>query len=123
MLTLLSFTGRFDVAFLENAIAQGAKKPPTMPGDRTELEKKRTYDAQMGRARLRRGALLERVQERLSQDPEAKGSLTRKQLRLLKEYHSGELRQEANRLTMLSGNGRLKKDDHSFVDIGGSTGG
>jgi hypothetical protein len=123
MWTLLSFTGRFDVAFLENAIAQGAKKPPTMPGERTEQGKKRSRDAQMGRAMLRRGAMLERLQERLSQDGKAKGSLNPKQLRLLKEYQSGELRREANKLTMISGNGRLKKEDHSFVDIGGSTGG
>ena len=26
-------------------------------------------------------------------------------------------------ITMISGRGRLKKEDHSFVDIGGSTGG
>jgi hypothetical protein len=123
MWTLLSFTGRFDVSFLENAIAKGAKKPPTMPGERTEQLKKRSCDAQMGRAMLRRGAMLERVQERLSQDGKAKGSLNPKQLALLKKYQSGELRREANELTMISGNGRLKKEDHSFVDIGGSTGG
>ena len=123
MWTLLSFTGRFDVAFLENAIARGAKGPPTLPGERTEQQKQQVRDAQMGRARLRRGAMLERLQERLSQGDEAKGSLNPEQLRVLQEYQSGELRRQANKLTMISGHGRLKKEDDSFVDIGGSTGG
>ena len=73
MWTLLSFTGRFDVAFLEDAIARGAKGPPTMPCERTEQEKQQIRDAQMSRARLRRGAMLERLQRRLSQGNEAKG--------------------------------------------------
>ena len=131
MWTLLSFTGRFDVAFLEDAIARGAKAPPRMPGERTEQQKEQVRDAQMARARLRRGKMLERLQERLSQGEEAKGkgkrkavlSLNPKQLRVLQEYQSGELRRKANKLTMISGHGRLKKEDHSFVDIGGSTGG
>ena len=41
----------------------------------------------------------------------------------MQEYESGVLRKQANKLTMISGHGRLKKEDHSFVDIGGSTGG
>ena len=101
-----------------------------MPGERTEEQKQQTRDAQMGRARLRRGAMLERLQERLSQGNEAKGKgkrkarpLNPKQLRVLQEYQSGELRRQANKLTMISGHGRLKKEDQSFVDIGGSTGG
>ena len=73
MWTLLSFTGRFDVAFLGDAIARCAKGPATMPGERTEQQKQQVRDAQMGRARLRRGAMLERLQERLSQGNEAKG--------------------------------------------------
>ena len=79
---------------------------------------------------LRRGAMLERVQERLSKGNEAKGKgkrnarrLNREQLRVLEKYQSGELRRQANKLTIMSGHGRLKKEDHSFVDIGGSTGG
>ena len=74
--------------------------------------------------------MLERLQERLSQGNEDKGKgkrkarpLNPKQLRVLQEYQSGELRRQANKLTMISGHGRLKKEDHSFVDIGGSTGG
>ena len=130
MWTVLSFTGRFDVAFLENIILNCAKGPLRMPGERTEEQKQQVRDAQMARARLRRGAMLERLQERLSQGNEAKGKGKRKarplnpnQQRVLQEYQSGELRRQANKLTMISGHGRLKKEDHSFVDIGGSTGG
>ena len=133
MWTLLSFTGRFDVAFLEDAIARGAKALPSMPGEKTENAKQKSRDAQMARTRLRRGAMLERLQQRLAKEAKAKKAkgkgkknvkqLNREQLRVLKDYQSGELRKEANRLTMLSGHGRLKKADNSFVDIGGSTGG
>ena len=133
MWTLLSFTGRFDADFLEHAIAKGAKAPPSMPGEKTVDAKQKSRDAQMARTRLRRGAMLERLQQRLEREAKAKKAkgkgkknvkqLNREQLRVLKDYQSGELRKEANRLTMLSGHGRLKKADHSLVDIGGSTGG
>jgi hypothetical protein len=130
MWTLLSFTGRFDVAFLEDVIAKGAAKgPPKMPGERTEQQKEQKRDAQVARGKLRRGAMLERLQERLSLPPLThKGKrearpLTPKQLRVLQEYRSGELRRQANKLTKIFGHGRLKKEDDSFVDIGGSTGG
>ena len=130
MWTLLSFTGRFDVAFLEESLARAAKGPAKMPGERTEEQQQQVLDAQKARAKLRWGAMLERLQERLSQGNEAKGKGKRKarplnpeQLRVLQEYQSGELRRQANKLTMISGHGRLKKADGSFVDIGGSTGG
>ena len=131
MWTLLSFTGCFDVAFLEDAIAKGAKNPPRMPGERTEMEKAFVRDAQIARATLRRGKMLERLQKKLSQGEEAKGKGKRKavlafnpkQQQVLNEYKSGDLLRKANNLTMKSGHGRLKKEDHSFVDIGGSTGG
>ena len=131
MWTLLSFTGCFDVRFLEDAIAKGTKAPLRMPGERTEEQKAQVRDAQMARARLRRGKMLERLQKKLSQGEEAKGkgkrnavlALSPKQQQVLKEYESGELRRKANNLTMMSGHGRLKKEDDSFVDIGGSTGG
>jgi hypothetical protein len=134
MWTLLSFTGCFDVAFLEDSIARGAKgrisSNPRMPGERTKEQKQQVHDAQMARASLRRGAMLDRLQERLSRGNEAKGKAKRKartlnlkQQRVLQEYKSGFLRRQANKLTMISGHGRLKNDDRSFVDIGGSTGG
>ena len=49
--------------------------------------------------------------------------LTDRQLEVLKQPRSGWLRNEANKLTLISGHGRLKREDGSFVDIGGSTGG
>ena len=126
MWTLLSFTGRFDVAFLENAIARGAKGPPTMPGERTEQQKQQVRDAQMGRARLRRGAMLQRLWENLKGKGKGKRRarpLNREQLQVLEKYQRDELRLQTNELTMISGHGRLKFQDDSFVDIGGSTGG
>ena len=38
-------------------------------------------------------------------------------------YDDGTLLAEANRLTWISGNDRLRRSDGSFVDIGGPTGG
>ena len=49
--------------------------------------------------------------------------MSRKQQDLLELYDAGTLLAEANRLTRISGNGRLRRSDGSFVDIGGSTGG
>ena len=126
--TLLSLTGSFDVEYLQNAILKGAQHQPRMPGERTEEEKAKVRDAQMARARLRQGKMLERLQNKLSQGREAKAkgkgkALSPKQQQVLKEYQSGELRRKANNLSMKSGHGRLKKEDDSFVDIGGSTGG
>jgi hypothetical protein len=128
MWTLLSFTGCFDVAFLEVAITIGAKARLRMPGERTEEQKQQVRDAQMHRAMQRRGAMLERMQKKLSQGNEGKGKgkgrpLNPKQLHILQEYQSGMLRRQANKLTMISGHGRLKQEDDSFVDICGCTGG
>ena len=117
MWTLLSFTGRFDAKYLEDTIKKGgAKQPLNMPGERTPEEKKKVREAQEARARLRRGAMLERLQ----QDNK---KLNRQQQEVLRQYRNDQLRQEANRFTMASGHGRLKRKDDSFVDIGGSTGG
>ena len=127
MWTLLSFTGRFDVPYLEEAIAKASKGPPSVPGERTDEQKQKVRDAQIARSRLRRGAMLQRLQNRLSRDNAAKGKGQRKarplnpeQRQLLQEYQSGELRNKANALTISSGHGRLHKDDESFVDIGGN---
>ena len=130
MWTLLSFTGFFDPAFLEASITIGAQ-PLRMPGERTEEQKQKVHDAQVARARVRRGKMLERLQQRLSKGEDAKGkgkrravlTLNAKQQRVLEDYRSGELQRQANNLTLKSGHGRLKRQDDSFVDIGGSTGG
>ena len=49
--------------------------------------------------------------------------MVKKKRFLLAEYENGTLQNEANRLTLVSGNGRLRRRDGSFVDIGGSSGG
>ena len=58
MWTLLSFTGRFDVEFLEDAMVRGQKGPVSMPGERSEQQKEEVREAQMARAMWRRGAML-----------------------------------------------------------------
>ena len=123
MWTLLSFTGRFDVAFLEEAIAKGKAGPPSMPGETTEKQKQKNPEAQMARARLRRGAMLQRLQEKLSKGTKRGRPLNSEQLRVLQDFESGKLRREANDWTLISGHGRLRNEDGTFVDIGGSTGG
>ena len=117
MWTLLSFTGVFDVAFLENAIAKAAKNQPRMPGERSREEKALVRDAQMARGSLRRGKMLDRLEGKTFR------RFIPKQLEVLREYRSGRLRKEANKLTMISGHGRLKRQNESFVDVGGNIGG
>ena len=114
MWTLLSFTGRFDVAFLEESIAKGATFPTRMPGERTERQKQDTRNAQIARARLRQGKMLNRLKDK------ALKPFSPRQLGVLDQYRSGQLRKEANRHTLISGHGRLKRKDNSSVDIGGS---
>ena len=41
----------------------------------------------------------------------------------LRLYNDGFLRKEASRLTKTLGNGRLRRDDDTFADIGSFTGG
>ena len=41
----------------------------------------------------------------------------------MEQLQNGELLAEANRLTKESGNGRLRRADGTYLDIGGSTGG
>ena len=117
MWTLLSFTGRFDVDFLKKIIEKAGDKVPTpMPGERTAEEKQHRHAAVCARGRLRRGAMLARLQE-------SGVRLRASQLLALQQYQTGELRQRANNLTEISGHGRLKREDDTFVDIGRSTGG
>ena len=121
MWTILSFTGRFDVAYLEECIAKGGRgQPVKVPGERTDKQKRAVRDAQLARAKLRRGAFLERLQDKLWR---SNRELNPEQQQVLRLYQTGELKKKANELTMTSGHGRLRKDDESFVGIGGSTGG
>ena len=90
MWTLLSFTGRFDVAFLEECIAKGGRgQPPRVPGERTDEQTRAVRDAQLARAKLRRGAMLDRLQNRLSRSDRP---LNREQKQVLRLYQTGELR-------------------------------
>ena len=111
MWQVLSFTGRFNPKFFETV-----GDPPREIGNQTEEERQNTKRAVEARAARRLAIKYARVRD---------GGLpfTRKQLDLLKHYDSGELLKEANRLTLMSGNGRLRRSDGSHVDIGGSTGG
>ena len=77
-----------------------------MPGERTEEQKQQVRDAQMARASLRRGKMLERLQQKLSRGEDAKGkgkrravlTLNAKQQRVLEEFRSGELRKPTTSL-------------------------
>ena len=42
---------------------------------------------------------------------------------LVAKLHNVTLEAEVKRLTLISGHGRVKQNDGTFVDIGGSTGG
>ena len=79
----------------------GEAKPLLMPGEGTGEQKKKSARGAEGRC----------------------VPLNSSQLQVLEQYRSGELRQEANKRTRISGHGRVRKDDGTFVDIGGSTGG
>ena len=117
MWTLLSFTGRFNPVFLEASIAKAAENPTSMPGERTPQQKQLTRNAQIARCRLRHGSMLARIEGKTWKP------FTPMQLEVLKQYKSGLLLREANRRTLISGHGRLKRADDTFEDIGGSTGG
>ena len=53
----------------------------------------------------------------------AKKRLYPDQLKLVAKLHDGTLEEEAARLTKISGHGRFKRSDGTYVNIGGSTGG
>ena len=94
-----------------------------MPGEKTETQKQKKREAHIARARLRRGAMLQRLQEKISNGTKRRRPLNSEQSRLLQDFESGKLRREANDWTFMFGHGRLRREDGTFVDIGGSTGG
>ena len=117
MWTLLSFTGRFDPKFLQDSIEKaGSKQLPKPAGTASEASKRKTIQAQEARARLRQGALMKLLAD-------LGRWLQPWQRALLEKYNSGELLEEANSRTLISGHGRLKRKNGTYVDIGGSTGG
>ena len=109
MFHLLSFSGRWDPSFF-------ATEPvPQQPGEQGEAQKRATCAAVEARAKVR----LARKYDHLK----AKKRLYPDQLKLVSKLHDGTLEEEAARLTKISGHGRFKRRDGSYVSIGGSTGG
>ena len=116
---VLSFQGRFDPSFFANL-----SPPALQAGEQTEEQRSNNKLAVEARAKLRLALKYVRLREKIRSGNCAPGTaLSRKQEDLLALYDNGTLLVEANRLTRISGNGRLRRSDGSFVDIGGSTGG
>ena len=119
MWQILSFTGNFDPVYLAEL-----PPPPPQAGELTESQRQRNRLAVEARAKLRLARKYERLRDKLRSGKGAPvPALKRHQEDLLKLYDNGTLLADANRLTHSSGNGRLRRSDESFVDIGGSTGG
>ena len=109
MFHLLSFAGRWDPNFF-------AAEPVTQQlGQKVEAQKQATRAAVEARAQVR----LARKYAHLN----TKKRLSPDQLNLVSKLNDGTLEEEAARLTKISGHGRLKRKDGTYVDIGGSTGG
>ena len=114
---VLSFTGKFDPTFF-------ASLPPLQAGEATETHRLNTTLAVEARAKRRLAIRYARLRQQILRGECDPGTaLSRTQRDLLALYDDGTLLAEANRLTRISGNGRLRRSDASFVDIGGSTGG
>ena len=94
-----------------------------MPEQRTEEQKQATRAALEARAQLRLAKKYANLQAKWDQMETNKKRLSLEQLNLVSRLEGGSLLAEANRLTMISGNGRFKRNDGTFIDIGGSTGG
>jgi len=116
---VLSFTGRFDPDFFDSLPA-----PAPQAGEQTETQRLNNKLAVEARAKHRQAMKYARQREKLlAGGVPQPAALTRRQRDLLALYDAGTLLAEANRLTRISGNGRLRRSDGSFVDIGGSAGG
>ena len=106
MFHFLSFCGHWDPSFFE-------KEPE--PQKDSEDQKEATDAAVQARAKLRLAKKYDNLKKKRPLYPE--------QEELVESLHDGTLQKEANRLTILSGHGRVRQNDGTFVDIGGSTGG
>ena len=106
MFHLLSFTGRWDPRFFEDTPVSDQGRQPT------EEQKQVTRAAAKARSQLKRA---EKYAHCIPLYPV--------QAQLVTELHDGTLEAEATRLTLLSGHGQLKRQDGTFLNIGGSTGG
>ena len=115
----LSFAGKFDPDFFV-----GFSAPPPQAGEQTATQRLNNKLAVEARAKRRQAIKYARLRDNITRGECARGiALSTKQQDLLALYDDGTLLAEANRLTRISGNGRLRHSDGSFVDIGGSTGG
>ena len=115
----LSFAGRFDPDFFEAFPA-----PPPQAGQQTAEQRWNNKLAVEARANRRLAIKYAGLRDKITRGECARGTaLSLRQQDLLALYDAGTLLSEANRLTRISGNGRLRHSDGSFVDIGGSTGG
>ena len=115
----LSFAGKFDPDFFV-----GFSAPPPHAGEQTETQRLNNKLAVEARAKRRQAIKYARLRDYITRGECARGTaMSLRQLDLLALYDAGTLLSEANRLTRISGNGRLRHSDASFVDIGGSTGG
>ena len=112
MFHLLSFSGRWDPSFF-------ATEPvPQQPDEPTEEQRRATLAAVEARAQVR---LARKYNHLKMKNP--KKRLQPEQLQLVSKLRDGTLEKEAARLTKISGHGRFKRRDGTYVDIGGSTGG
>ena len=115
----LSFAGKSDPDFFV-----GFSAPPPQEGEQTPTQRLNNKLAKEARAKQRQAIKYARLRDNITKGECARGTaLPLRQLDLLALYDAGTLLAEANRLTRISGNGRLRHSDGSFVDIGGSTGG
>ena len=114
---VLSFRGKFDPTFFTSL-------PPPQAGEQTEKQRLNNKLAVEARAKRRLAMKYDRLRQKIAMGECAPGTtLSTQQQDLLALYDAGTLLADANRLTRISGNGRLRRSDGSFVDIGGSTGG
>ena len=107
MFHLLSFSGRWDPSFFA--------REPVPTGEPTEEQRRATAAAVEARAKVRLARKYEHLKRRKWLHPD--------QMELVSKLRDGTLDKEVARLTKESGHGRFKREDGSFVDIGGSTGG
>ena len=115
---MISFSGRWDAAFLARASA-------SQPGERTTADKAKTRAAVEARSNVRLAKNLVRLMQKGNNNPKGKWldvEDSRKR-ELINKLRDGTLVRQANQLTRESGHGRILRADGSFVDIGGSTGG
>jgi hypothetical protein len=125
MWQILSFTGQWDPQFIENL-------PPVNADEPTEEQKQNTKAAAEARAKYRLALSLVRLRQRLADEQTGEGignkgeankkrHLGKEQKGIVELLENGTLLREANRLTKISGNGRLRRDDKTFIQTGGST--